>query len=165
MLIALLKRNTPHEAVDPEAERAEAPDHDLLEALVDLPEVEFTQLIRRLLTSYGLEATSIQSHPEHTDVIAHWPQELIGGKYVLHFARPAGGEPIESKQLREFKEAVYEERALKGIFVTTGLFSQESRDYADHYGMEIVDGPRLLAILRNSQPAFVERLEEGAVEE
>jgi restriction system protein len=161
IVIALLRRSTPHEPVDPEVER-DRPDEVVLERICDLDANEFEKMIRRFLTAFGLEEATLTSTRDAVEVIAYWPQELIGGKYILNFSRSLARTPIESRAIREFKEAVYEERALKGIYVTTSFFSHEAREIADHYGVELVDGERLIQILRDRQPSLLAQLEKPA---
>lgn len=164
-VIALLQRNTPQEPVAASDEAGPAPDWDLLALIGELDDEECERLVRRLMTGYGLEVVKFErATADSYEVIAHWPQALIGGNYLVCFARPESGDPIESKTMREFKEAAYEERALKGIFITTTQFSQEARFVGDHYGVELVDGGRLLDLLQERTPTFLAQLRQRTLE-
>ncbi len=159
-VIALLKKNTPTEPVDPATEVVDAGEAEALANLVAMEEADCERLLRRLMTSLGLEVVKWEATSEDAfELIARWPQELIGGDYVVLFMRPPAGEPIESKTMREFKEAAYELRALKGIFITTAQFSQEAHFVGEHYGVELVDGARLVGLLRERMPSLLSQLE------
>jgi restriction system protein len=42
-----------------------------------------------------------------------------------------------------------DQTALKGVFVTTSIFTDQAKDFARSVGLELIDGAQLTALLEN----------------
>lgn len=135
------------------------------EKLDDRPEItsdEFQDLIADLLGSLGLETVfSSAGTGGVVDVTARDPRPLTGGRILLH-ATPVLGGQIDAAEVLSFADGVRGDMGcLKGIYIALAGFTEEA-----HAGIrscsapiDLVDGPRLLDLVRDHLPDRVTLLE------
>lgn len=128
------------------------------EKLDERPEItsdEFADLIGDLLTSLGLETVfSSAGTAGIVDVTARDPRPLTGGRILLH-ATPVLSGQIDAAEVLSFADGVRGDMGcLKGIYIALAGFTEEA-----HAGIrscsapiDLVDGPRLLDLVRDHLP-------------
>jgi restriction system protein len=69
------------------------------------------------------------------------------------------------KSIREFYGVLMSERAGRGIFVTSGVFTNEAREFAEGKPLELIDGEALVQLVRPSAGGEVPAVQRVSVEE
>ena len=83
--------------------------------------------------------------------------EKDGKRYLIECKRYGVDRAVGRPEVQKFSAAVVEERASKGIFVTTGRFTETAVASAKKHAIELIDGPALVNLVRG---AFVDDLSE-----
>lgn len=89
------------------------------------------------------------------DVTAVNPQPITGGSYIVRCVLTPPEMPISSIRIIALSDAVRAEGALKGIFITTGFFSEEVPKLAEGPPIERINGQRLRQLLREHRISIV----------
>lgn len=108
--------------------------------------IEFEHLCEKLIQKMGFETEITKASGDGgIDIIAYNHQPLLSGKYIIQCKRYAGsvGEPI----IRDLYGVVTSERANKGILVTTGMFTNSAKKFANGKPIELIDGEKLRQLL------------------
>jgi hypothetical protein len=131
----------------------------------DRPEItadEFVDLIGDLLSALGLETVfSSAGTGGVMDVTARDPKPLTGGRILLH-ATPVLRGQVDAADVLGFAEGVRGDMgALKGIYIALAGFTEEANAAvrATPAPVDLVDGARLLELVREHMPDRVELLE------
>jgi hypothetical protein len=131
-----------------------------------LPEItpdELRDVVIELIEKLGLtNVFESQGLGGVLDITLRDPKPLSGGRILLH-ARPATAAAglIDAADVLNFAEGVRSEAGtLKGIFIATGGFTEEAMQAARSAPAQIdlIDGPKLLELVRESLPERVELL-------
>lgn len=109
---------------------------------------QFERLCIRLLEQMGLIINSFNSNKQgNIDITAVNPQPITGGEYIVHCVLAPSDEPINSTRIIALSDTVRAEGASKGIFITTGFFSEEVPKLVEGPPLELINGQRLRQIL------------------
>ncbi len=124
---------------------------------------EFEDLIGNdLLGSLGLETVfSSAGTGGVVDVTARDPRPLTGGRILLH-ATPVLAGQIDAAEVLSFADGVRGDMGcLKGIYIALAGFTEEAHAgiRACSAPIDLVDGPRLLDLVRDHLPDRAEMLE------
>jgi len=96
----------------------------------------------------GLVINSFHSNKQgKIDITAINPQPITGGEYIVHCILASADEPIDSTRIIALSDTVRAEGASKGIFITTGFFSEEVPKLIEGPPLELINGQRLRQIL------------------
>jgi len=146
-LILLLNRSAPPVAIEKAYYQPRGVEQQQLERLV--PE-QFERLCLRLVEQMDLSVTGCHrnTHRE-VDIIAVNSRPITGGCYIVRCVLIPPELPIHSTQIIAFSSTVLAERALKGIFITTGFFSEEVPKLAEGPPIELINGQRLWQMMRD----------------
>lgn len=115
----------------------------------EMPGVEFEKVCQNLLIKMGLEVEMTKASGDGgIDLIALLDKPIVGGKFIVQCKRYTGsiGVPI----VRDLYGVVTDERANKGILITTGRFTQSGKDFAKDKNIELIDGKKLLSLLKEN---------------
>ena len=144
-LILLINRASPPVAAEKAYYQPRGVEQQRLERLA--PE-QFERLCIRLLEQMGLIINSFNSNKQgQIDITAVNPQPITGGEYIVHCVMAPPDEPINSTQIIALSDTVRAEGASKGIFITTGFFSEEVPKLVEGPPLELINGQRLRQIL------------------
>lgn len=144
-LILLINRSSTPVAAEKAYYQPRGADQQRLERLA--PE-QFERLCIRLLEDMGLVINSFNSNKQgKIDITAVNPQPITGGDYIIHCVLASPDEPIESTRIIALSDTVRAEGASKGIFITTGFFSEEVPKLIEGPPLELINGQRLRQIL------------------
>lgn len=158
LLIGLLSRfahNVPR--VDTRAE-SETPD-----ARPPIPSAEFERTLRALLPALGVEILSVSTDESGTlEMTCLDPRPVTGGRLLVRASCVTTGGQVDAAEVLAFAESVRGDMgALKGIDIAAAGFTDEA--YAALAAtpalVELIDGPRLLDLVRKYVPERVEDLE------
>lgn len=117
---------------------------------------QFERLCLRLLERVGLSITGCHRNIQgEIDITAINPQPITGGNYIVHCLLIPPEMPIHSTQVIALSDTVHAERASKGIFITTGFFSEEVPKLTEGPPIELINGQRLRQILREHKVSLV----------
>lgn len=109
---------------------------------------QFERLCFRLLEQMGLSITGCHHNKQgEIDITALNPKPIIGGSYIVRCILTPPEVPINSTQIIALSDTVLAERASKGIFITTGFFSEEVPKLTEGSPIELINGQRLRQIL------------------
>jgi hypothetical protein len=133
--------------------------------LDERPEItadEFGDLVHDLLESLGVETVfSSAGTGGIVDVTARDARPLTGGRIILH-ATPVLAGQIDAVDVLSFAEGVRADMgALKGIYIALAGFTDEAHAgiRASPAPVDLVDGPKLLELVREHLPGRAEMLE------
>lgn len=113
--------------------------------------IEFEDLTHQLLLKVGFSVEQTKaSRDGGIDLIAYSDEPFFKGKYIIQCKRYTGtvGEPI----IRDLYGVVSNERANKGILITTGNFSNSALEFAKDKNLELIDGINLESLLMQYLP-------------
>ncbi|MFF2626553.1 restriction endonuclease [Kitasatospora griseola] len=109
--------------------------------------IEFEKLIAELFRRRGFRtSTTARSGDEGVDVLAEDPDPITGGKIVIQAKRYR--HTVSPSAVRDLESTMRRQGANRGILVTTSGFGPGSRKHAEGQPLTLVDGPMLLALLR-----------------
>lgn len=152
-LILLLNRSSSPVAAEKAYYQPRGAEQQQLERLA--PE-QFERLCIRLLEQIGLSVTDCyHNRPGEIDIIAVNPQPFTGGSYITRCVLTPPEMPISSTQIIALSDTVRAEKALKGIFITTGFFSEEVPKLTEGPPIDLINGQRLRQILRERKIPLV----------
>ncbi len=124
---------------------------DILQKAREMSPSKFEQLVLDLLLAMGyggankdLAKVTPLSHDNGVDGII--PEDALGlDKIYLQAKRYKEGLPVHKPEIQQFIGALNEQKASKGVFVTTSTFTQGARDSANNATSKIVliDGTAL----------------------
>ncbi len=144
-LILLITRSASPVAAEKAYYQPRGAEQQRLERLT--PE-QFERLCIRLLEQMGLIINSFHSNKRgQIDITAVNPQPITGGEYIVHCLLAPPDEPINSTRIIALSDTVRAEGASKGIFITTGFFSEEVPKLVEGPPLELINGQRLRQIL------------------
>ncbi len=112
--------------------------------ILDVSPAQFEKMVAEMFNLLGHKARRVGHSGDHgIDVLV---DAKNGEKWVVQCKRWRGtiGEP----ELRDFYGAMHHEKADKGMFVTTGKFTQQARDWSKGKPMELLDGDGFLKTWR-----------------
>jgi restriction system protein len=115
----------------------------------DLSPAEFSLLVRDLLTRMGLDGWCVRLRGRDglVAVADGAPDGILPGRWVVWAARRPGA--VDADTVRTLAEAVTEEEADSGLWLTTGHFTAEAAEFAAAGGtLLLLDGDRLQLLLR-----------------
>jgi restriction system protein len=134
----------------------EEPAHraQLLELLKSLSPSGFERLCQRLLRSSGFTKVAVKGRSGDGGIDGEGILEinpLVSMKVIFQAKRYQ--DAVSSSQVRDFRGAM-QGRAEKGIFITTGRFTQEAKNEAIREGVppiELVEGQKLVQLFEQRQ--------------
>jgi len=127
---------------------------ELLEVLRSLPPEGFERLCQRLLRSSGFTKVVVKGRSGDGGIDGEGILEinpLVSVKVIFQSKRYK--EAVSSSHIRDFRGAM-QGRAEKGIFITTGRFTNDARAEALREGVppiELVDGDKLIQLFEQRQ--------------
>ncbi|GJF32881.1 hypothetical protein KNE206_55810 [Kitasatospora sp. NE20-6] len=109
--------------------------------------IAFEELIAELFRRRGLRTrTTARSGDEGVDVLAEDPDPITGGQIVIQAKRYRHTVPPAA--VRDLDATMQRQGANRGILVTTSGFGPGSRRWVEGRPLTLVDGPMLVALLR-----------------
>ena len=133
----------------------------LLELLRSLPPEGFERLCQRLLRASGFIRVVVKGRSGDGGIDGEGILEinpLVSLKVIFQAKRYK--DAVHPSQIRDFRGAL-QGRAEKGIFITTGRFTQEAKNEAFREGappIELVDGDKLVQLFEQRQLGFCQRV-------
>jgi len=121
------------------------------ENLAMMPWEDFEHLVAQLFewefAKDGAEVKVTQaSRDRGVDAILFDPDPIRGGKYVLQAKRYTL--TVDVASVRDLYGTVMNEGANRGILITTSSYGPDSYEFAKDKPISLIDGPRLLEMLR-----------------
>jgi len=117
---------------------------------------QFERLCFRLLEQMGLSVSGCHRNTQgEIDITAVNPQPITGGSYIVRCILIPPEVPINSTQIIALSDTVRAERASKGIFITTGFFSEEVQKLTEGPPIELLNGQRLRQLLEDYRISLV----------
>ena len=110
-----------------------------------LPNFErFGRIVRDMAESMKLEIDRIESHPDEQslDIYAHTPTPITGAHYLIHAVLAPPAQVIPAAEIVELSNVIIQDRLSKGIFMTTGRFTEDLSAISELAPMEFVDGAK-----------------------
>jgi hypothetical protein len=146
VLIFLMKRVPPPLS----EEQRSAAERNGAGALLDTLSIErFEWVCRRLLQALGLDVEhSTTVGRRQLEIVAVNPAPIVGGHFIVHGELIGVGEVVEAVQVLALIDAVKGEAASKGVLITNGFFSDEAGKAAAGGPIELINGVRLMDLLR-----------------
>jgi len=146
-LILLLNRSASPVAVEQAYYQPRSAEQQQMERLGS---EQFTRLCLRLVEQMGLSIIDCHRNTHREiDITAVNTQPITGGHYIVRCVLIPPDLPIHSTEIVALGSTVLAERALKGIFITTGFFSEEVPKLTEGPPIEFINGQRLRQILRD----------------
>ncbi|MFJ5233880.1 restriction endonuclease [Kitasatospora sp. NPDC088391] len=131
----------------PGASTYEVPEDEDEPDLFTMDPLEFERLIAELFRRRGFRtSTTDRSGDEGVDVLAEDPDPITGGKIVIQAKRYR--HTVSPSAVRDLESTMRHQGANRGILVTTSGFGPGSHRHVKDKPLTLVDGPMLLALLR-----------------
>ncbi|HVM33355.1 MAG TPA: restriction endonuclease [bacterium] len=122
-------------------------------ALSSLPLAEFQELAQGLLGRMGFVGAKAKKVPGGTlQILAEFPDPVLGGQYMILARQYPENAAVHADLVRELDELARQEGYRRGIYLVTGVFTEEARNISRKIAVDLVDGQRLAALLR--APAY-----------
>ncbi len=132
-------------------------------AIEELPPEEFKEICVDLVEALGLQVTSVEmSVAGNVDITALMEHPILGGTYLVNGVLSPMDQIVDSASVIGLSSAVHQEQAMKGIFITTGYFSQEVDKILEGAPVELINRDRLTNLLEEHQ---IITLETGLTEQ
>lgn len=119
------------------------------ERILNMTGYEFENYISTLLTKLGFEVEVTQySNDGGIDLIATYEKPIFSGKYIVQCKKwdSSVGQP----EIRDLYGVVMDQRANKGVLITTSDFTSQAYDFAKGKNIELIDGTVLKSLIENS---------------
>lgn len=119
---------------------------DVKNSLQQLSGVQFEQLCQELLQrmEFSVKTTTVTGDGG-IDLLAFNSKPMLKGKYIIQCKRYIGS--VGVSMVRDLYGVVTDERANKGILITTGKFTASAIDFASDKNLELIDGDVLIKLL------------------
>ncbi|MFQ5914969.1 MAG: restriction endonuclease [Nitrospinota bacterium] len=148
VLIFLVKRSSAPIAMEQAYYRQESAPETA--ALGDLLPEEFKEICVELVEAAGLRVQSVESEePGRIDIMAELDHPILGGDYLIYGWLSPMDQIVDSAPVIGLSNAVHHERAMKGIFITTGYFSQEVEKIPEGAPVELINRDRLAQLMES----------------
>jgi len=115
--------------------------------LLEMSPSEFEVLVANLFGKMGLETKLTRSSRDGgVDAVAFDTRPVLGGKVVIQAKRYKDAVGVSA--VRDLYGTMANERASKGILVTTGRYGPDAYSFSADKPIELIDGAGLLYLLR-----------------
>ena len=121
--------------------------NDEIRRLIELPRVEFENLVASLYRALGHQATRTDAKdPQAAHVLVN---AVNGQKWIVQCRqwRGAVGELV----VREFLALMEHEQAAQGAIITTAKFTPRARDWAKGKSLHLYDGDEFVQAIKRIQ--------------
>lgn len=104
----------------------------------------FERVCSNLLLELKLEIDEIHRDGDNgLSMQARNPTPITGGPILVQCAYLPKNQVVQNQEILELSNAIIQERASKGIFITTGTFTSELAGISELAPIEFIDGKRL----------------------
>ena len=109
------------------------------EIVFNMTGYEFENYISKLLTKMGFEVEVTQySNDGGIDLIATYEKPIFSGKYIVQCKKWATS--VGQPEVRDLYGVVMDQRANKGILITTSDFTSQAYEFAKNKNIELING-------------------------
>ena len=151
--ILFVKRTTSNIALEADAEQTR--NDSEIESLRKLSPQAFERMLIELLEGMNMRIVEVHwVNEEEIDILAHNPAPILGGDYIIHGILVPEGDFVSSIRVIGLSDTVRAERALKGILISTGYFTEEVQKYSEGAPMELINVSKLREILHAHDMAW-----------
>lgn len=107
--------------------------------------IDFEKLVTSLLNHMGFQSEMTKASGDGgIDIVAVLDKPIVGGRYLIQCKRFSSDNLVGAPIIREFYGAlVADQRAIKGILITTSDFTTQAKEFAQSLPIELIDGKRL----------------------
>ncbi len=118
------------------------------EKVLNMTGYEFENYISTLLTKMGFDVEVTQySNDGGIDLIATYEKPIFSGKYIVQCKKWATS--VGQPEVRDLYGVVMDQRANKGILITTSDFTAQAYEFAKGKNIELINGKILNALTEN----------------
>lgn len=111
--------------------------------------IEFEKICKNILIDHGFQVEMTQTTNDGgIDLIATRSDVFIKGKYIIQCKCYTGS--VGVPYVRDLYGVVTNERANKGILMTTGTFTEQAIKFASNKNLELIDGPHIQQLLNST---------------
>ena len=151
--IFFVKKTTSNIALEEESEKTQSDTE--IQTLRKMAPQAFERAVLNLLEDMNLRIVeTVWVNSEEFDILAHNPTPIIGGDYLVHGILVPEGQFVDSIRVIGLSDTVRAERALKGILITTGFFTEEVNKYTEGAPMELINVSKFREIMRSRNPPW-----------
>ena len=136
-------------------ESADSGSRPLAGSVETLSPEQFERHVGRLLSNWGYDVEYTQKTGDGgIDIFATNGEPIVGGRLVVQCKYYRPGNNVGEPAVRDLFGLVHDQRANKGILVTTSDFTPSARKFAEGKQIELINGTDLEKIVRkvSSQP-------------
>lgn len=117
---------------------------------------QFGKACLNIIEGMKLEIESVnESEDSSLDIVAQNPTPITGGRYLVHCLSIDPKEVVASAEILELSNMVVQERYSKGIFMTTGRFTQDIPGIGELAPIEFIDGDAFGELLEKYAPDYL----------
>ena len=123
------------------------------ERILSMTGYEFENYISTLLINMGFEVEATQySNDGGIDLIATYDKPIFAGKYIIQCKRWATS--VGQPEVRDLYGVVMDQRANKGILITTSDFTSQAYSFAQGKNIELINGEVLRNLIDSSKGIY-----------
>lgn len=111
-----------------------------------LPNYErFVRICRDIFENFKMDILEVNENTEDqsVDFYLENPKPVVGGKLLAHCILRNKDDVVGAGDIIELSNAIIQDRQSKGIFITTGKFTDELAAISELAPIEFIDGGRL----------------------
>lgn len=115
----------------------------------------FEKICSQIVEAMKLEIEEISRSGENQiDIVARNPTPITGGQFLIHCLYADRNAVIGAAEIIEFSNMIVQERLSKGIFMTTGRFTEDISAIGELAPMEFIDGAALQKLVAKYIPDY-----------
>ena len=105
----------------------------------------FKRVCQDILEAHKFEVTSVDENPEEQslDIYCEFDKPLISSQVLAHCLLRPQNQVVSPADIVELSNVIIQGRLSKGIFITTGRFTEELGAISELAPMEFIDGAEL----------------------
>ncbi len=108
----------------------------------------FSSLVVDLLSGHGFDVRKLKKIPGGTfEILARHPHPVLGGDYVALARQYPPDAQVHAEMVAELDQLVVDESCQRGLYIVSGLFTEEARNIARRMPVTLVDGRMLKALM------------------
>ena len=132
-----------------------------LDIIKNITPEQFERLCGKLFEGAGYEDVKITqlSRDGGYDGQAFYLLGLTRMKVVFESKRYSDGK-IDERKIRQLEQVKTDEKAEKAVCITTSPFTKDAKNRANEYGMELIDGERLIELLKKYHIGFEQQIDK-----
>ena len=120
-----------------------------------LNQEQFEKASMQILEAMKLDLEEFHRNGDNQlDIIAKNPSPVVGGTFLVQCLFVPENFVIEAPKILELSNMIIQDRLSKGIFITTGKFTDELASISELAPIEFIDGEKFRSLVKEHVPDY-----------